>query len=46
MIVTSSRREWIAARTLFIVTVTATTPSIARNAIHAIAMPSTTAWMR
>src|ERR1700682_1637048 len=46
MIVTSSRREWIAARMLLMVTVTATNPSSVRNAMPAIATPSKTAWIR
>src|SRR6202171_1337575 len=46
MIVTSSRREWIAARMLLTVTVTATNPSSARNAMPAMATPSRTAWIR
>ena len=46
MIVTSSRREWIAALMLLMVTVTATKPSSARKAKPATAMPKSTAWMR
>ena len=46
MIEISSRREWIAALMLFIVTATATNPSMPMNANPAMATPSSTAWMR
>ena len=46
MIVTSSRREWMAALTLLMVTVTATNASTARKARPPTAMPKITAWIR
>src|SRR5438874_3515863 len=46
MIVISSRRAWMAALMLFIVTDTATNPSNPTNAKPATAIPNSTAWIR
>ena len=46
MIAISSRRAWMAALMLFIVTATATKPSIPMNANPARAIPKRTTWIR